>query len=184
MFVGDSQLQESEGFDRPSIDLPASQVNLINAVAKANPRTVVILEAGAQIVMENWIDNVNALVEAWYPGQEELRRSPRSLEMHKSFGQTPRNYAEEMEMVLRTVHIRERMAKRDTATALSRSATAILIRKISASGIHSATGCCTDKSSITDTKITLVPMSSDEYTVTASIENTSDVAGAEVVEQV
>ena len=70
LFVGDSQLQESEGFDRPSLDLPASQVNLINAVAKANPHTVVVLEAGAQIVMENWIDNVNALVEAWYPGQE------------------------------------------------------------------------------------------------------------------
>ena len=70
LFVGDSPMQESEGFDRPTIDLPASQVNLINAVAKANPHTIVVLEAGAQVVMENWIDNVNALVEAWYPGQE------------------------------------------------------------------------------------------------------------------
>ena len=70
LFVGDSHMQESEGFDRPSIDLPAAQVDLINAVVKANPRTVVVLEVGAQVVMENWIDNVSAVMDAWYPGQE------------------------------------------------------------------------------------------------------------------
>ncbi len=70
LFVGDSQMQESEGFDRPSLELPASQVSIINAVAQANPRTVVVLEAGAQVVMEDWIDKVSGLVEAWYPGEE------------------------------------------------------------------------------------------------------------------
>ncbi|HTX18097.1 MAG TPA: glycoside hydrolase family 3 C-terminal domain-containing protein [Bacteroidota bacterium] len=70
LFVGDSNVQESEGFDRQSIELPAAQERLIKAVTSANPRTVVVLEAGAQVVMENWIDSVHALLDAWYPGQE------------------------------------------------------------------------------------------------------------------
>jgi beta-glucosidase len=70
LFVGDSKFQESEGIDRPSIALPDNQIELINAVAKANPKTVVILEAGAQVTMEDWINNVHGLMDAWYPGQE------------------------------------------------------------------------------------------------------------------
>ena len=70
LFVGDSQFQESEGFDRPSLELSSQQEELINAVAKANPKTIVVLNAGAQVVMENWIGNVDGLVYVWFPGQE------------------------------------------------------------------------------------------------------------------
>jgi len=70
LFVGNSQFQESEGFDRPSLELEPQQVELINAVAKVNPNTIVVLNAGAQIVMENWISNVRALFYAWFSGQE------------------------------------------------------------------------------------------------------------------
>jgi beta-glucosidase len=70
LFVGNSFHQESEGFDRPSIELDPEQVALINAVAKANQNTVVVLQAGAQVTMENWIDNVRGVVYVWFPGQE------------------------------------------------------------------------------------------------------------------
>ena len=60
---------ESEGFDRSSLELPAEQLNLISAAATANPATVVVLSAGAQVLMD-WADQVPAVLLVWYPGQE------------------------------------------------------------------------------------------------------------------
>ncbi|MDD8016850.1 MAG: glycoside hydrolase family 3 C-terminal domain-containing protein [Bacteroidota bacterium] len=70
IFAGNSQFQESEGFDRQSIDLSESQIELINEVSKVNSNTVVVLNAGAQMNLLPWIDNVRALVWAFFPGQE------------------------------------------------------------------------------------------------------------------
>ncbi|MEW5798328.1 MAG: glycoside hydrolase family 3 C-terminal domain-containing protein [Bacteroidota bacterium] len=70
IFAGNSHYQESEGFDRPSIDLPDNQIQLINEVSKVNPNTVVVLNAGAQVNLLPWINNVRALVWAFFPGQE------------------------------------------------------------------------------------------------------------------
>ncbi len=61
---------EGEGQDRPSMDLPQDQDALIDAVAAANPRTVVVLNNGTPCRMTGWLDRVPALVEAWFPGQE------------------------------------------------------------------------------------------------------------------
>jgi len=61
---------ESEGFDRKSMDLPEGQDELIRAVAEANPRTVVVVVAGAPVTMTGWIDRVPAVLYAWYGGQE------------------------------------------------------------------------------------------------------------------
>jgi beta-glucosidase len=66
VMVGDD---ESEGRDH-SIELPASQNALIEAVAKANPRTVVVLKSGSALLMP-WIEDVPAVLEAWYPGEED-----------------------------------------------------------------------------------------------------------------
>jgi beta-glucosidase len=60
---------ELEGFDVPTLDLPYGQNELVEAVAKANPRTIVVLETGNPISMP-WIDRVAAVLTAWYPGQE------------------------------------------------------------------------------------------------------------------
>jgi beta-glucosidase len=60
---------ESEGFDRSSLELPAEQLKLISAVAAANPATVVVVSAGAQVLMD-WAEQVPAVLLAWYPGQE------------------------------------------------------------------------------------------------------------------
>ncbi|HEY9790415.1 MAG TPA: glycoside hydrolase family 3 C-terminal domain-containing protein [Candidatus Obscuribacterales bacterium] len=66
--VGFNRCTEHEGADR-SYDLPADQVKLIQSAAKINPRTIVVLNAGGNVGMSNWIDRVAALIHAWYPGQ-------------------------------------------------------------------------------------------------------------------
>ncbi len=58
---------ESEGADLKTLDLAADQNKLIEAVAAANPKTVVVLETGSPAIMP-WIDHVAAVVELWYPG--------------------------------------------------------------------------------------------------------------------
>ena len=59
--------QESEGMDLPNLSLPENQDALIEAVAAANPHTIVVLETGGAVLMP-WIGRVSAVVEAWYPG--------------------------------------------------------------------------------------------------------------------
>jgi beta-glucosidase len=58
---------ESEGMDLKTLDLSDDQNKLIEAVAAANPRTIVVLETGSPATMP-WIDHVAGVVEAWYPG--------------------------------------------------------------------------------------------------------------------
>jgi len=69
VFVGLSDEWESEGFDRPDMELVGDQAALIEKVAAANANTVVVLNTGSPITM-NWLDKVAAVVQAWYPGQE------------------------------------------------------------------------------------------------------------------
>jgi beta-glucosidase len=59
---------ETEAADRPSLNLPSAQNELISAVAAANPHTVVVIDAGAPVVMP-WINQVASVVDAWYPGE-------------------------------------------------------------------------------------------------------------------
>jgi beta-glucosidase len=59
---------ESEATDRSGLNLPSAQNELISAVAAANPRTVVVIDAGAPVVMP-WISQVASVVDAWYPGE-------------------------------------------------------------------------------------------------------------------
>ena len=70
VFVGYSPELESEDFDRKSMDLPAGQDELIGAVAAANPRTVVVVVAGAPVTMTKWIGKVPTVVMQFYGGQE------------------------------------------------------------------------------------------------------------------
>lgn len=57
----------TEGFDSPDLSLPYGQDALIEAVASANPNTIVVLETGNPIAMP-WLDKTAAVVQAWYPG--------------------------------------------------------------------------------------------------------------------
>jgi beta-glucosidase len=60
---------EGEGFDIADLSLPSGQDELIAAVSAANSNTVVVLQTGNPVAMP-WRDSVNAIVQAWYPGQE------------------------------------------------------------------------------------------------------------------
>ena len=60
----------SEGSDRTTLALPGDQDRLIQAVAAANPRTVVVLNTSGPVLMP-WLGRVAGVVEAWYPGQED-----------------------------------------------------------------------------------------------------------------
>ncbi|HEX2714697.1 MAG TPA: glycoside hydrolase family 3 C-terminal domain-containing protein [Candidatus Acidoferrales bacterium] len=58
---------ESEAIDRRTLDLSPDQTKLIETVAAANPKTIVVLESGSAATMP-WIDKVAGVIEAWYPG--------------------------------------------------------------------------------------------------------------------
>jgi len=69
MAVGFNASLEGEAFDR-TFEMPYDQSNLINSISEVNDNIIVVLNAGGNVEMESWIDNVNALLMAWYPGQE------------------------------------------------------------------------------------------------------------------
>ena len=68
--VGRYPKLESEDFDIKSLDLPAGQDALIEAVAKANKNTIVVINAGGPVIMSKWIEQVPAILDMWYGGQE------------------------------------------------------------------------------------------------------------------
>jgi beta-glucosidase len=61
---------ESEGADLTTINLPAVENSLIEAVAAANPNTIVVLNTGSAVTMP-WLPKVKGVIEAWYPGQND-----------------------------------------------------------------------------------------------------------------
>ncbi|MGO4105439.1 glycoside hydrolase family 3 C-terminal domain-containing protein [Leifsonia sp. YAF41] len=69
LFLGVPADQESEGFDRTDIELPATQLTLLDAVVAANPRTVVVLSNGGVVRLSGFADRVPAIVEGWLLGQ-------------------------------------------------------------------------------------------------------------------
>jgi beta-glucosidase len=62
-------MEGTEGVDQPTLALPNEQDQLIAAVAKANPRTVVVLNSGYPVLMP-WLHDVRSVLDTWYPGQE------------------------------------------------------------------------------------------------------------------
>jgi beta-glucosidase len=67
--VGTDEVWESEGRDRKTVTLPGRQDELVERVAAANPRTIVVVNAGCPMDLP-WSDKVAAIVYAWFPGQE------------------------------------------------------------------------------------------------------------------
>jgi beta-glucosidase len=67
--IGTNGDWETEGVDRPGLDLPGRQNELALAVLAANPDTVVLLQTGGPVLMP-WLDQVPALLQGWFPGQE------------------------------------------------------------------------------------------------------------------
>lgn len=67
--VGTTAEVESEGFDRTSLALPGRQDELVRRVVEANPRTVVVVNSGAPVLLP-WAEEVPAVLLVWFPGQE------------------------------------------------------------------------------------------------------------------
>jgi beta-glucosidase len=69
LIVGYDGNWESEGRDRVDMDLPGDQDALVRAVLAANPRTIVVVNAGAPVTMD-WADAAAAVLQVWFPGME------------------------------------------------------------------------------------------------------------------
>lgn len=63
-------IEEGEFRDRAFLSLPGHQEELINSIAAIGKPLVVILVGGSAVTMQNWIDNVPAIIDVWYPGDE------------------------------------------------------------------------------------------------------------------
>ncbi|MEV4637132.1 glycoside hydrolase family 3 C-terminal domain-containing protein [Actinoplanes sp. NPDC049548] len=69
LFLGLPPAYESEGYDRDHMNLPAHQIDLLHAVADANPRVVVVLSNGSAVTVAPWQDRAAAVLEGWLLGQ-------------------------------------------------------------------------------------------------------------------
>jgi beta-glucosidase len=69
VFIGLNGEWDNEGLDRPNLELPHAQNELVRRVAAVNPNTIVVLQTGAPVTMP-WLAAVPAVMQAWYPGQE------------------------------------------------------------------------------------------------------------------
>jgi beta-glucosidase len=72
LVVGLTRFEEGEGRiaagDRASLDLPEAQRALVQEVAALRPDAIVVLQGGSAIVLDPWVEQVGALLMAWYPG--------------------------------------------------------------------------------------------------------------------
>jgi beta-glucosidase len=71
VFTGHTPVWETEGQDQVSFSLPreGSQDKLVETVASVNSQTIVVNSTGVAVALP-WLDNVSALIQAWFPGQE------------------------------------------------------------------------------------------------------------------
>ncbi len=63
-------IEEGEFRDRAFLNLPGRQEELINRVAASGKPMVVVLIGGSAVIMSNWLDNVPAVLDVWYPGED------------------------------------------------------------------------------------------------------------------
>ena len=68
LYIGLDEISESEGLDRSHMRLPQSQIDLIEAVSKANPNVVAVMSAGSAVEMP-WLPKIKALVHGYLCGQ-------------------------------------------------------------------------------------------------------------------
>jgi len=70
LFMGFSDQYETEGSDRISNALPPEQLELLDKVCAVTENVVVVINSGAGILMDGWEPKVDAIIEAWYPGEQ------------------------------------------------------------------------------------------------------------------
>jgi beta-glucosidase len=70
LVMGNDESTEGESRDRCDLDLPGVQEDLIEEICNVGNPVVVVLIGGSVVTMSRWIDRVQAVIEAWYPGEE------------------------------------------------------------------------------------------------------------------
>ncbi len=70
VFIGNSHQIETEGKDRDHLKLPKDEVALLRKVAAMNKNVVAVINSGASVDMRDWADDCQAILEAWFPGEE------------------------------------------------------------------------------------------------------------------
>lgn len=70
VFVGSTPKVESESFDRTTLNLPPGEDELIESVARANPKTIVVFNSGSSVNISRWIAHVPALLDSFFGGEE------------------------------------------------------------------------------------------------------------------
>lgn len=70
IFAGLNHDFDTEGKDRPDMKLPYNQDELIQAVYQANPKTIVVLISGSPVEMNPWVNEIPAILQAWFAGME------------------------------------------------------------------------------------------------------------------
>lgn len=69
LFMGLPEEAESEGFDRKTLDIPAKQIELLEAISSVNSNVAVILSNGSVVSLTPWRDQARGIIEAWLLGQ-------------------------------------------------------------------------------------------------------------------
>ncbi|MFN8439751.1 MAG: glycoside hydrolase family 3 C-terminal domain-containing protein [Caldilineaceae bacterium] len=69
LYISLPSSKESEGYDRPDLDLMPQQIALIKAVSAVQPATIVIINSGSAVTMSDWIDSPAAVLQGWMMGQ-------------------------------------------------------------------------------------------------------------------
>ncbi|KAK6457472.1 beta-glucosidase [Scheffersomyces xylosifermentans] len=69
LVVGISKEWESEGFDRPTMDIPGHTNELVDAITAVNKNVIVVNQSGSPVTLP-WINKVQGFVQAWYGGNE------------------------------------------------------------------------------------------------------------------
>lgn len=67
------------GGDRTRLELPSKYVKLIKEISAINKRSIVVVQAGSAVCMDEWIDNVPGVIMAWYPGMQGGRATTKVL---------------------------------------------------------------------------------------------------------
>ncbi|MBI9050625.1 MAG: glycoside hydrolase family 3 C-terminal domain-containing protein [Anaerolineaceae bacterium] len=69
LFIALPESKESEGYDRPDLDLTQQQIALIKAVCAVQKNSIVVLNTGSPVAMTDWIDGPAAILQGWMMGQ-------------------------------------------------------------------------------------------------------------------
>ncbi|OLE22741.1 MAG: glycosyl hydrolase [Actinobacteria bacterium 13_1_20CM_3_71_11] len=175
--------KDKEGTDRTSLSLSGNQNSLVSAVAAANNHTVVVLKTGGPVLMP-WLSQVEAVLEAWYPGEEDgtivadllFGKANPSGKLPMSFprneGDTPANTAATYPGVNGTVRYSEGLQ------VGYRWYDARNVTPLFPFGF----GLSYTKFSFANLSVPATPDASGKVTVSVDVRNTGSRAGADVVQ--